>query len=473
VTRRPVVVKFGGASLADPVAVAARLASLRAEGWPVIAVVSARAGVTDRLVRAMGHPTDSAGHRRTVADLRALHPGEEASVERRLGELARAFTWSERRAGLRPAAVDGVLAFGERLAVDWLVPRLRAGGLPAVAVDSAHLGLWTDGRHGAGTIRLDRSRRPVRAGLIRLLARGELPVLTGYFGRGADGEPVTLGRGGSDYAASAVGAIVGAEFVELVKPEASILSADPRDVPAAHPIRSLTYEEAEELAEFGARVLHPMTIEPARAAGIELRVRSLRDPRVATIVGPRAGPPGIRAVTGSPRVSLFRLRFPGARGRTGVLSEICRRLAVAGVPVLQVFTSAAVVSVVVAADKAARSRQALTSLVRERGARLDPAISVALLAGIGAGAIGDLPRFPLEMLESAEGISATRTSLTVAVPARDRLPDLRRLHATLLEPPNRRPPALPSGRRAFGPAPARAAGLPDPRRSQRPSKRTT
>ncbi|MCI4327231.1 MAG: aspartate kinase [Thermoplasmata archaeon] len=472
-TRTPVVVKFGGAALADVEAVAGRLSTLRAGGRPVVAVVSAREGVTDRLLAAANGPSDSGAHRRALDDIRAAHPTGGPALGRRLAELERAFAWCERRDRLDGAATDRILAFGERLAVDWLVPELRARGLPSTGLDAAQIGMWTDGRHGAGTVLLDRSRRPVRHHVLGALARGELPVVTGYFGRGTAGEPVTLGRGGSDYAASALGVLVGAEFVELVKRHASVLSADPAEVPAARPIRSLTYEEAEELAEFGARVLHPMTVEPARLAGIELRIRSLGGAEEETVVGSRGGPPGIRAVTASPPVALFRMRFPGARGRTGVLSEICRRLSSAGVPVLQVFTSAAVVSVVTAANRSASARRVLRSTVVERSARLEPTVSVSLIAGIGSGAIADLPRYPRSLLEGAEGISATRASVTIAVPAHRRLAELRRLHRAVIERGTPRSRAPTAGRRAFPPPAGRPARAPPPPRTRRKAPRTS
>jgi aspartokinase len=261
--------------------------------------------------------------------------------------------------------------------------------------------------------------------------------------------------------------------VELVKREASILSADPREVPTAHPVRSLTYEEAEELSEFGARVLHPMTVPPARVAGLELRVRSLQDPKETTVVGPRIRDAGVRAVTVSPTVALFRMRFPGARGRTGVLSEICRRLSVGGVPVLQAFTSAAVVSVVVPSPLAADARRALSPVVEERGGRLDPAIPVALLAAVGSGAAADLPRFPPAILRASEGISATRASVTIALPARRGADDLRRLHAALLESRAGKPRPLHGERRPFGRAPARGVALPRRGRVRGDRKRTS
>ena len=129
-SRPPVVVKFGGAALANVDEVAAHVRSLRAGGRRLIVVVSARAGVTDRLVAAVRDPTDAGAHARTVAILRRGHPNGGAALDRRFGELARAFAWSERRDRLDAAAVDRILAFGERLSVDWVVPELRRAADP-------------------------------------------------------------------------------------------------------------------------------------------------------------------------------------------------------------------------------------------------------------------------------------------------------------------------------------------------------
>ncbi|MCI4362059.1 MAG: hypothetical protein L3J77_02550, partial [Thermoplasmata archaeon] len=243
---RPVVVKFGGAALADVAAVAARIRSLSSDGAPLVVVVSAREGVTDRLLAACEPRATSAGIDRTLRWVRDRHPGSGVAGERHLAELERGL-----RSGAvgSPARTDRILAIGERLAVDWLVPALRSLGIDCVGVDAAALGLWTDGRHGGALIDLDQSRGPVRAGLGALLARGTVPIVTGFFGRGRHGEPVTLGRGGSDYSASAIAALLEARFVELMKPEASILSADPSMVSAARPIPYLTYASIVQLSD--------------------------------------------------------------------------------------------------------------------------------------------------------------------------------------------------------------------------------
>jgi bifunctional aspartokinase / homoserine dehydrogenase 1 len=451
---RPTVVKFGGAALADVAAVAERVRNLRAHGTPLVVVVSAREGTTDRLLEASASTTTGSAVERTLRWVRGRHPGAGVAGERHLAELERAL---RTHASGALGRTDRILAMGERLAVDWLVPALRERGLDCVGVDAARLGLWTDGRHGGATVDLERSKRPVREGLRPLLARGTIPVVTGFFGRGERGEPVTLGRGGSDYSASAIAALLGASVVELVKREASILSADPAVVPGARPIRSLTYAEAEELAEFGARVLHPMTVEPARRHSVEIRVRSMVRPDELTVVGPASEEGvGVRALTISPVVHLFRLRFPGGRRRPGVLAELCARLAEAGVPVLQAFTSAAVVSVVVESGRSPIAARVLASLVEARAAHLEPATPVVLIAAVGSGALREIGRFPPGILATARGVSATRASITIAVPAAEGTRSLRELHAVLVE--QKRPLARtgPAPRRPFAPRPARS-----------------
>ncbi|MCI4321143.1 MAG: aspartate kinase [Thermoplasmata archaeon] len=452
--RAPVVVKFGGAALARPEAVLARLGELRRDGGRVVAVVSARAGVTDALLAATESRQDVPTRARTMAHLRRLHPGADLRLRERLADLQRELDHLGVGNPSSPAGRDRLLAFGERLAMDWFVPRARAAGIPSVGVDAAQLGLWTDGHFGAGRINLDRSRAPVRRGLGRWFARGELPVVTGYFGRDALGEPVTLGRGGSDYSASALGALLGASFIELVKRTASVRSADPTLVPAAEPIPRLSYEEAEELAESGSRVLHPLAVEPARLAGVELRIRSLDRPHEQTIIGPPSGPPAVRAVTVSPGVALWRLRFPGGRGRSGVIAGICGDLAKARISVVQAFTSAALVSVVVEASQVAEARAVLARLVSRQNAHLEGPESVSLVSVVGSGGIAALPKFPSRLLVGALGVSATRSSVTLAVPLGEGIRAARTLHRALIAAPIRANSRRPRGRRAFGPGPS-------------------
>jgi aspartate kinase len=414
----PLVLKFGGASLSDPERVIAEVRRARAEAGPLVLVVSARERVTDRLLEAVRSPRDPRRHRTIASAVERAHPGLPVDGRRALDRLRRLFADVERAGTPDPPLVDRVLSQGERLAAHWVAERLREAGEPAVAVEADHLGLTTDNAYGASCIVLERSRAPVRRGLLRLLDGGRLPVVTGFFGRSLEGRVATLGRGGSDYAATAIAALLGAERVELIKGHVAVLTADPRVVPDARAIPELSYEEAEELAQFGARVLHPLTIEPARAHGVRITVRSLDDAAIATTIGPHRSGRRNRAITALRPLRLLRLRVPGGRQRPGIVAEVAERLRAAGVNVVQLFTSSALLCLVLEPGGVARATRALRPLTSESAAVLDGPFPVGLVTVIGDGVLDDLDRLPADAVEGAEGFSATPRALSLAVPER-------------------------------------------------------
>jgi aspartate kinase len=430
--RPPVVVKFGGASLEDPARVAREVRSVLAEGGPVVVVASARDGVTDLLVEALAHPRSRPSHRRILDELDRRHPGLPPAGRRHLDRLARLFAQVERTPGRDAPLSDRVLSQGERLGVHWLSARLREEGLPSVPVEADHLGLITDNAYGASCILFDRSGPAVRRGLGRLIAAGKLPVVTGFFGRSLEGRVATLGRGGSDYAASGIGAILGASRVELVKRHVAVLTADPREVPDARPIPELSYEEAEELAQFGARVLHPLTIEPARAYGVILRVRSLDDPSVVTTIAPPRPGRRNRALTCLRPLRLLRLRVPGGRQRPGIVAEVAQRLSAAKVNLVQLYTSSALLCLVLAPEQVVEAIRALAPVTRDAAAMLDGPYRVAIVTVIGDGVLDDLDRIPAGVVLGAEGFSATPRALSLAVPLARGSRVLRELHRALV-----------------------------------------
>jgi len=431
--QRPVVLKFGGASLADPERILHDVRVLREEGAPLVLVASAREGVTDLLSEGLAHPRSRQKHRRIVERIRRDHPGLPPAGRRQLERLRRLFALVEATPHVDAALSDRVLSQGERLAVHWLAARLKNAGLPAVPVEADHLGLITDNAYGASCILFDRSRLPVRRGLGRILARGNLPVVTGYFGRSSEGRVATLGRGGSDYAAAAIGALLGASRVELVKRHVAVLSADPREVSKARPIPELSYEEAEELAQFGARVLHPLTIEPARAEGIVLKVRSLDDPAVVTTIAPARAGRRNRALTMLRHQRLLRLRVPGGRQRPGIVAEVSARLAAAGVNLVQLYTSSALLCLVLEPQQVLAAIHALAPVTREAAAMVDGPYRVALVTVIGDGVLDDVHRIPSKTVAGAEGFSATPRALSLAVPEGRGPEVLRELHRALVD----------------------------------------
>ncbi len=434
---RPVVLKFGGASLADPARVVGEVRAAREGGVPLVVVVSAREGVTDRLSAAARRPPSRPARSRLVRALAAAHPKLSATGRRHLARLGTLLDRPPADPHDAAARADEILSVGERLSVDWLVQVLRTAGLPSTGVEADRLGLVTDNAYGASCILTERSAPGVRRGLGALLARGRIPVVTGFFGRSLEGRVATLGRGGSDYAAAAIGAILGASRVELVKRHVAVFSADPEQVRGARPIPDLSYEEAEELAQFGARVLHPLTIEPARAQEVELRVRSLEDPRVVTTIGPARSGRHNRALTLLQPLRLLRLRVPGGRQRPGIVAEVSERLAAARVNLVQLYTSSALLCLVLEPDEVLTALRALAPLLREAAAMVEGPFRVALVTAIGDGVVGDVGRIPPETAAIAEGLSATPRALSLAVAEDAGRETLRRLHRALVEGPRR------------------------------------
>jgi aspartokinase/homoserine dehydrogenase 1 len=297
------VIKFGGTSVGAATALrtALRVVQRAARRQRVVVVVSALAGVTDALAAAAAQANqaeldvegfvfglrqrhlDLLGHV-TDAGLRATTEADLAPVFAHLSCALRAV----RRAPVTAEWRAGVLAAGECLSAPIVAAALCSRGLHAQAVEATTL-VRTDAEWEAATVDQAATYARLRAWWAGL-PDDVVPVVTGFLGATADGRTTLLGRGGSDYSAALLGAALQAERVEIWSDVDGVLSADPRLVAEARPLRRLSYDEAEELALAGARVLHPRTLRPLAEAGVPLRVRNtLRPAAAATRIGRRAG----------------------------------------------------------------------------------------------------------------------------------------------------------------------------------------
>ena len=286
-----IVQKFGGTSVEDAPALE-RLAKIVARAAPErpIVVVSAMGDTTDALVDALGRAVagDAAAgdaleklERDTEAVLDEFFGGEASSVCREIAgnfeELRRMASAVAVLRSVPAASRDHFLAHGERISAVVAARAMRLRGLPAVDVDSRKV-IMTDDHFGRARPDPAEIERRSRELLVPLSGRGEIPVLGGFIGSTLRGETTTLGRGGSDWSAALLGAAMGADFVEIWTDVGGMMTADPRVVPEARVIDTISFEEASELAYFGARVLHPLTLAPAVEKGIPVRIRNSRDP---------------------------------------------------------------------------------------------------------------------------------------------------------------------------------------------------
>ncbi len=279
-----VVMKFGGTSVKDAAAIerAARIVAGRSGRSPVV-VVSAMSGVTSSLLEAarLAGSGDRSGANAIVAKLREQHLALLNSLGPELDELEQAVGAISAEGRLTPALEDGVAAFGERLSSKIFAARLGAL-LPARHVDSRTC-LATDDRFSRANPLVEETARRLAANVKP--APGSAVVMGGYIGSTMDGRTTTLGRGGSDYSATLFGAALEAEEVEIWTDVDGMMTADPRVVPEALTIRHISFEEASELAYFGAKVLHPSTLVPAVSKGIPVRVlNSMKPEGTGTVI---------------------------------------------------------------------------------------------------------------------------------------------------------------------------------------------
>jgi aspartate kinase len=269
-----IVMKFGGSSVAgaEKIARVVEIVRARQPRKPVL-VVSALRGTTDDLLalarEALGGDLsrlEAVGrrHREAAAELGV----DAAPLEPLLDELAALVRGISLIQELTPRTLDRVASFGERLSCRLIAAAFVKAGIPARGVDAFAAGLITDERFGAAAP-LPEAAEALRAAFAKI---PELAVVTGFVGRTRAGEITTLGRNGSDYSATILGAALGADEIEIWSDTDGIMTADPRLVPAARPLAILSFAEACELAYYGGKVLHPHTLVPAMAKNIPVRV---------------------------------------------------------------------------------------------------------------------------------------------------------------------------------------------------------
>ncbi len=353
-----IVYKFGGTSLADSERIrdAARLIR-DCEGQRVV-VVSALAGVTNQLVELALEAMEGtqAGVASRMDALRTRHvevagallrqPSDKERLTHRVDAiLARLATTIDlgRRANDSESArrlTDEVSAMGEDLAVEFMAAALVQEGLAAEVVDARGM-VRTDARFGGALPKDEETARLVREVLGPCLEQGRVPVTQGFVGATEGGVTTTLGRGGSDFTAAIIGAALGAEDVCLWTDVDGVLSAEPAQVAQAEVLTELGYEEAVELAYFGAKVIHPAAAKHAAARDVSLRVRNAQRPEhPGTLIRHdtrRAA--GVAAVAYKPAVTLIKVRSRPMFMAYGFLARVFEVLARHRLPVDLVATS--------------------------------------------------------------------------------------------------------------------------------------
>jgi len=462
-SERPLVVhKFGGTSLGDAERIvrAARLLAAASRRRRVVAVASAMGGVTDVLLRA-AHEAERGRlgpARKAVAELAERHEAAAAGISKATGaavafdaaplaELGTALSGISLLRERTPRVTDLVASFGERLSAPLVAAALSAVGVPARPVDARSF-LFTDERHGAATCDRKRTDPRARRTLGALLAKGVLPVVTGFVGRSPAGETTTLGRSGSDTTAALLGAALCASEVVIWTDVDGVLTADPRIVPSARLLTRLSYREAAEMTYFGAKVLHFPAVLPAIAAKIPLVIRNSFAPDgPGTRISEKGdGRPGIRAVTAVSGLCLLSLDGKGMSGIPGIAARVFQTTARLGVSVVMFSQASSEQNIALVFPEADRARTAAALEQEFRYEKLVGSIDgvaakapIAVVAAVGDGMRGTVgiaakvfaavARAGVNVEAIAQGSS--ECNISFAVDEKDRAAAVKALHAAV------------------------------------------
>ncbi|MCD6279060.1 MAG: aspartate kinase [Desulfurococcales archaeon] len=259
------VVKIGGSLLKNGgsyLSVAEKIREKFIEqGSRVVTVVSAMNGVTDDLIRSLAGSESALGRVVERYISAAEYLGGRRLKDRVEDELRKLKLALEVGHAHDPALRDLVLSFGEKLSKTLLVEALHHAGVMAVGLDATEI-IKTDGTYGNALIKYRETLVRLRSYVIPLLEEGATPVIEGFVGSTLSGGVTTLGRGGSDYTATAVAALLRASEVHIITDVPGIMSADPRYVKSAHVVPEMSYREAIEASLYGCKRLHPRTFHP-------------------------------------------------------------------------------------------------------------------------------------------------------------------------------------------------------------------
>jgi len=363
-------------------------------------VVSAASGVTNSLKEFMSKPRNEKQIDDFLLMTKLRHvdmlPKKDGDIRKealemieskitKLERLLYGITYTEE---LTPRTNDLILSFGERLMAIVGAARLDHVGLDAVPMETDALGLVTTEQHGNAVALLDKCEKNIGPTLESAVRKGIVPVVTGFFGITETGHVTTVGRSGTDYTAAVVAYSTNSKPVEIWKEVDGFMSADPKLVKDAFQIDRLSYEEAAELAYFGAQVLHARAVQPARLKGIDIVIKNLYKPNnPGTIIGGSklARKEIIKSVSYLSNLATLKVYDTGAGYKSGFLADISASLSKVGVTVLSAATSQTCVAILIDDNDIPNAKKALKTIVGGAGESYEINPGVALVCTVGEG----------------------------------------------------------------------------------------
>lgn len=435
----PIVMKFGGTSMkdADTIRRSAKIALTTRGDRPVVAVVSAMDQVTELLLD-LGDAAakgDQPAMQRLMRDIRAKHevaaqslggsaPENIAALLDKLDKLAQGINAVGE---LTARSKDHVVAFGEMLSTQLMAAAMNCRGFTGQDV-----GLVTDEHFGKAAPLMELSLFQIRQTLEPILASGSPAVVSGFIAATQHGVTTTLGRGGSDYTACIVGSALKAHEIWIWSDVDGLMSTDPRIVPAAKLLDSVSFAEAIEMGQFGAKSMHPLALEPAAENAIPVRMRNTFKPESpGTLILPErpdasSGAP-VKCVLLLKNAAMISVTGAAMIGRPGTAAAVFRALADAHINIMMISQSVseAGISLVIAKDSAERARAVLERTLMRAGTAKSVTLqeNAAVVAAVGSGMHGTpgiaarlfsaIAKHKINVMAIAQGSSELSISLVV------------------------------------------------------------
>ncbi len=446
-----IVMKFGGTSVGDGARIN-KVAELTqreiAKGHQVVVVASAMSGVTNMLIdaatlAARGDDSLIADTRRrlfaqhiaavnAITSERSVQDPLIACLDRQLTVFENLGRSVHILGELTARGLDAMSSLGESLCVPLVAQAIRERGLRSEPIEATEL-IVTDGNFGNASPLMEETTAKAQARPRPLLKDGCVPVVTGFTGATRDGVTTTLGRGGSDYTATILGAALDADEVWIWTDVNGVMTADPRIVPSARTLSEISYAEAAELSYFGAKVLHPKTIVPMASRDKPVRILNTFEPDNpgTTIVRQaRSDARTVKAITAIKNLCILSLEGRGMAGVPGVAAKLFSAVARENISVTMIAQSSSELDICIVIEEAA-SRQAIAAIEKEfelermrgniDGVRAEH--QVAIIAVVGAGlrdtpgidarVFGALAEHAINIISIAQGSSEYNLSLVV------------------------------------------------------------
>lgn len=397
-----IIVKFGGSNLKSSSDYERLAGIVKSYDQPIVIVVSAVYGLTNQIVKVLDEALDSPQAIETfIGNLYTLkstlvneniHNGVTrhrtiTTLNEHIDKLHKLLKSIHFIGEVPGFLYDQVLSFGERLNAALINEILSDRGINCEVALPENIGLFTDGNFGFATTDFEKSKELVKSNL----KEDKIFVVPGFYGISAEQKITLFGRGGSDYTAASIARCIDAQYVDVWKDVQGFLSADPKIVADPTRIEKLSYDEAAELAYFGARILHPETVSPLKAANIPLRIMDVENfdgiIRPATVVN-GSSPlhhEVIKSITYSDDFGILRLNGAGVGARPGILAEVTHRLELERLNIKSVITSQTSIKILLSKTDLEKAYNSIRKTPLKSVNNLSAEHDISVIAAVGDG----------------------------------------------------------------------------------------